>query len=193
MPCHRKRLIHHGLVAQGYASRRICKILHLSHAHVKALEGLSDEALIEQIRVLAFQYKRYGSRRIWVLLRRQGILIGLKRLKRLWKKERLQVKKRVKRPRRSGVSVLIPEKAQSPNHVWSVDFVHDRLSRGGSLRLLSVVDEFTRQCLCLRVERSLKSKQVRETLEVLFKDYGKPLYLRSDNGSEFIARSFSIG
>lgn len=189
MPCRRKRLIHHSLVAQGFSSRRICKNLRLSHAHVKALEGLSDEALIEQIRALAFQHKRYGYRRIWVLLRRQGILIGLKRLKRLWKKERLQVKKRRKRPRRPGVSVLIPEKAQSPNHVWTVDFVHDRLSRGGSLRLLSVVDEFTRQCLCLRVERSLKSEQVRETLEVLFKDYGKPLYLRSDNGSEFVARS----
>jgi putative transposase len=67
-----------------------------------------------------------------------------------------------------------------------VDFVHDRLSRGGSLRLLSVVDEFIRQCLCLRVDRSLKSEQ---TLEILFKDYGKPLYLRSDNGSEFIVRS----
>ena len=99
------------------------------------------------------------------------------------------MKKKQKRRRKPGVTVLIPQKAVSPNHVWTVDFVHDRLSRGGNLRLLSVVDEFTRQCLCLRVERSLKSENVRETLEVLFKDYGKPLYLRSDNGSEFIERS----
>jgi putative transposase len=188
MPCRRKRLIHHGLVEQGYTSSRVCRLLKLSHSHVRAMESWSDEALIEQIRALAFQHKRYGYRRIWVLLRRQGILIGLKRLKRLWKKERLQVKKRRRKPRKRGVCILLPEKAPSPNHVWTVDFVHDRLSRGGSLRLLSVVDEFTRQCLCLRVERSLKSENVRETLEILFKDYGKPLYLRSDNGSEFIAR-----
>ena len=97
------------------------------------------------------------------------------------------MKKKQKRKRKAGLTVLIPEKAKSPNHVWTVDFVHDRLSRGCNLRLLSVVDEFTRQCLNIRVERSLKSVDVRETLELLFKDYGKPLYLRSDNGSEFIA------
>jgi putative transposase len=129
MPCRRKRLIHHSLLEQDFASSRVFKILHLSHAHVKVLEGLSDAFLIEQIRALAFQHKRYGYRRICLLRRRQGILIGLKRLKRLWKKERLQLKKRRKRPRKPGVSILIPEKAQSPNHVWTVDFVHVRCSQ----------------------------------------------------------------
>lgn len=98
------------------------------------------------------------------------------------------MRKKPKRKRRGGVTTLIPQKAASSNHVWT-DFVHDRLSRGGNLRLLSVVDEFTRQCLGLRVERSLKSEDVRQTLELLFGDYGSPLYLRSDNGSEFIARA----
>lgn len=81
----------------------------------------------------------------------------------------------------------MPEKATAPNHVWTVDFVQDRLSRGSSIRLLTVLDEFTRESLCIRVERRLKSEDVRLTLEVLFRDYGIPMYLRSDNGSEFIA------
>lgn len=188
MPSRRKRLIHHVLVSQGRASRRVCKLLGISESHAKDLETIEDAALIAKIRELAFKHKRYGYRRIWVLLRREGILISLRRMKRLWKKEKLHVKKKQKRKRKSGLVILIPEKAQSPNHVWTVDFVHDRLSRGGNLRLLSVVDEFTRQCLNIRVERSLKSEDVRQTLELLFRDYGKPLYLRSDNGSEFIAR-----
>lgn len=188
MPCRRKRLLHHQLVSRQYASRRVCKLLGLSQRHVKAPEPVEDETLIQRIRELAFQHKRYGSRRIWALLRREGRMVNLKRVRRIWRKEKLQVKKRQKRKRKPGLTVLIPEKAKSPNHVWTVDFVHDRLSRGGNLRLLSVVDEFTRQCLCIRVERSLKSEDVRQTLELLFQDYGKPLYLRSDNGSEFIAR-----
>lgn len=83
--------------------------------------------------------------------------------------------------------VLIPQQAKSPNHVWTVDFVHDTLANGRSIRLLSVVDEFTRECLGIRVEYALKAEDVRMTLETLFKDYGRPLYLRSDNGSEFVA------
>ena len=115
--------------------------------------------------------------------------MNVKRVRRLWREEGLQVKKARKRKRVSGVVTLIPEKAQSPNHVWTVDFVHDRLSWGGGIRLLTVVDEFTRECLSIRVERSLRSEDVKATLAALFQDYGKPLYLRSDNGSEFVARS----
>ncbi len=80
-----------------------------------------------------------------------------------------------------------PEQAKAPNHVWTLDFVQDRLHKGPSIRLLTVLDEFTRESLCIRVERRLRSEDVRLTLEVLFKDYGIPAYLRSDNGSEFIA------
>lgn len=83
--------------------------------------------------------------------------------------------------------VLIPQQAKSPNHVWTVDFVHDTLASGRNIRLLSVVDEFTRECLAIRVEYGLKAEDVQMTLETLFKDYGRPLYLRSDNGAEFIA------
>ena len=188
MPCRRKRLIHHELVLKGYASSRCCRLLGISPSHLKDLKALGNDELTLRIRQLAQKHKRYGYRRIWALLRREGQQVNLKRVKRIWKKEGLQVRKKQKRKRKPGVQVLIPEKAKSQNHVWTVDFVHDRLSRGGNLRLLSVVDEYTRECLSIRVERSLKSEDVRHTLEVLFQDYGRPLYLRSDNGSEFIAR-----
>lgn len=188
MPSHRKRLIHHELMLKSHASRRCCRLLRISQSHVKAAESIEQDTLLLRIRQLAFEHKRYGYRRIWALLRREGMLVNLKWVKRLWKQEKLQVKKKQRHRRKRGLTVLIPEKAMSPNHVWTVDFVHDRLSRGGNLRLLSVVDEFTRQCLAIRVERSLKAEDVRLTLEILFQDYGKPLYLRSDNGSEFIAK-----
>ena len=192
MPTRRKRLLHHSLVERGYRSRRCCRLLQLSASHVKAPEPSRNLELIERIRELALTYKRYGWRRIWALLRREGYWVNNKRVHRLWQKEGLQVRKKQRRRRKKGITTMIPEKAQSPNHVWTLDFVHDRLSNGRAIRLLSVVDEFTRQCLCLRVERSLKSRDVQETLAVLFKDYGRPLYLRSDNGSEFIARSLQL-
>jgi putative transposase len=163
-------------------------LLRISQSHARIPEATDTDALLRRIRELAFAHKRYGYRRIWALLRREGHQVNIKRVKRLWKQEGLQVRKKQRRRRKRALAILIPQKAVSANHVWTVDFVHDRLSRGGNLRLLSVVDEFTRQCLCLRVERSLKAEDVRQTLEVLFKDYGKPLYLRSDNGSEFVAR-----
>jgi len=85
--------------------------------------------------------------------------------------EEALIKKKTRRKRKKG-NRPVPEKVTAPNHVWTVDFVHDRLSRGGSIRLLTVLDEFTRESLCIRIERRLKSEDVRLTLETLFKDYG---------------------
>lgn len=151
---------------------------------------IETEQLLKRIHALAAANNRYGYRRIHgVLTKQEGWQVSDKRIHRLWKKEGLQVRKRKRRrKRRSDTPFLIPQQAKSPNHVWTVDFVHDTLYSGKSIRLLSVVDEFTRECLCIRVEYSLKAKDVQATLETLFKDYGKPLYLRSDNGSEFVAR-----
>jgi putative transposase len=163
-------------------------LLGLSRSRPEAPRLVENEVLLTRIRELAYQYKRYGYRRIHALLCREGWQVNVKRVRRMWRLEGLQVKKKRRRPRKmKGIVTLIPLKAESANHVWTVDFVHDNLSRRRKIRLLSVIDEFTRECLCLRIERSLKSEDVRETLEVLFKDIGKPLYLRSDNGSEFVA------
>jgi putative transposase len=150
----------------------------------------TDEPLVSRVKTLATEHIRYGYRRIWALLRREGWKVNVKRIWRLWKLERLQVPKRRPRKRRCGPSLLVaPCKAIAPNHVWTLDFVADRLSHGGRLRMLTVVDEFTRESLAIRVERSLKAKDVQETLETIMKSRGKPCYLRSDNGSEFIEKS----
>lgn len=150
--------------------------------------GLNDnDALRQEVRRLSYQYVRFGYRRIHALLKEQGWQVNVKRVKRIRGEEGLQVRKHSKK-RRRGKGVKPPEQATAPKHVWTLDFVQDRLSRGSSIRLLTVLDEFTRESLCIRVERSLKAKDVQMTLEALFKDYGIPTYLRSDNGSEFIAQ-----
>lgn len=193
MPTRRKRLIHHHLVEQkGHlSSRRVCRLLRLSRPHIRDVSALSgDERLVERMKTLANQHKRYGWRRVWACCQREGIQVSQKRFRRLWRQYGLKVKKKIRRRRKhKGLTTLIPLKAVCPNHVWTVDFVHDTLSRNRKIRLLTVLDEFTRECLSLRVERSLKAADVVETLKLLFHDYGIPLYLRSDNGSEFIAKA----
>jgi putative transposase len=145
-----------------------------------------NQPLLKRIKELAFEHIRYGYRRIWALLRREGWLVNLKRIKRLWKLNGLQVPKRKPKQRRRGPCVeQYPCLAVAPNHVWSLDFVADRLGHGGRLRMLTLVDEFTRECLTIRVERSL----VQETLAAIIQERGYPCYLRSGNGSEFIEKS----
>lgn len=176
------------LKTQQLSQRRCFALVGLSRNSKQAKRSIENEALLKRILELAKKHNRYGYRRIHGFLTRQeGLKVNVKRVHRLWKQEGLQVRKRKRRKRKENTLVLIPQQAKSPNHVWTVDFVYDTLASGRSIRLLSVIDEFTRECLCLRVEYALKSQDVQATLETLFKDYGKPLYLRSDNGSEFIA------
>lgn len=173
----------------GLSIRTSCGLVGISRSHLNEPRLIEEDLLRAEIRRLAYKYPRFGYRRIHALLKGLGWMVNVKRVRRIWREEGLQVKKKVKRRRRGmGVTTLIPERAQAPNHVWTLDFVADKLSTGGNLRLLTVLDEFTRESLCIRVERSLKSEDVRLTLETLFKDYGIPMYLRSDNGSEFIAQ-----
>jgi transposase InsO family protein len=132
--------------------------------------------LTERIKKLVKKHGRYGYRRIAVMLRREGKLVNTKRVHRIWKLERLQIPCRRPKRRRYG-----------PNHVWSYDFVEDRTERGNKLRLLNVIDEFTRECLAIRVEPSMPAAKVIATLSWLFKLRGTPEHIRSDNGPEFIA------
>jgi putative transposase len=149
-----------------------------------------NEPLVARLKELSQRHIRYGYRRIWALLRREGWVINLKRVWRLWRQLKRQVPKKAPKQRRQGPSVeQFPVRAAAPNHIWSLDFVADRLSHGGNLRMLTVVDEFTRECLTISVKRSQKSVDVQEALARVILERGRPCYLRSDNGSEFIARS----
>ena len=178
------------LVVHGMSQRKSCKLAGLSRRAARYQPSQNDEALVVRIKELATENNRYGYRRIWALLRREGWKVNIKRIWRLWKLHKLQVPKKCPKRKRQGVGVQkYPHCAVAPNHVWSLDFVADRLSHGGRLRMLTVVDEFTRESLTIRVERSLKAVDVQETLAQVFKQRGAPCYLRSDNGSEFIEKA----
>jgi len=146
--------------------------------------------LVAWIKALATRRPRFGQNRITVLLRKD-VVVNHKRVERLWQLEGLQVPRKPRKKRYSGVpdnsSDRIP--ALYKDHVWSYDFVSDKTEDGRKLKFLAVVDEFTRECLTLEVERRMTARQVQEVLEYLFLVRGKPHYIRSDNGPEFVARS----
>ena len=143
---------------------------------------------------LAKRYGRYGYRKIAALLRMEGWAVNHKKVERLWREEGLQLPKRHKKRRRlyHKDSSLIRLRPQYQNHIWSVDFVHDKLSSGRSYKMLTVLDEYTRQALCVEVKPRIGSADVLEALYPLLLKHGKPEYIRSDNGSEFIATALQI-
>jgi len=150
-----------------------------------------EEVLRGDIVRLACTYGRYGYRRITALLRAEGWIVNHKRVERIWREEGLRVP--VKQPKRGRLYLndgsCIRLRPCFKNHVWSYDFVSDRLYNGKKIRMLTVIDEYTRKCLAIRVGFSLKSDDVLDTLSTLFITEGIPDYIRSDNGSEFTAKS----
>lgn len=151
----------------------------------------SDEQtrLTKRIRELAARHPRYGYRRITALMRLEGWSVNRKRIHRIWRLESLRVPtKQSKRRRLGNINGSISRsKAQFRQDVWSYDFVMDQTHDGRRLKMLPVVDEYTRECLAIEVARSLTASDVVATLEKLFAIHGAPRYLRSDNGSEFVA------
>jgi transposase InsO family protein len=148
-----------------------------------------EPRLIQEMIELATQYGRYGYRRITAMLQIRGWKMNHKRIERLWRKEGLKVPAKQPKRRRlwlnDGSCVRLRPAAK--NHVWSYDFVHGRTNDGRAFRLLNILDEFTRECLAIKVARKLRSKDVLETLGELFVKRGVPGCIRSDNGSEFVA------
>ena len=139
---------------------------------------------------LACNYGRYGYRRIAALLRAEGWCVNHKRVERIWREEGLKVPQKQKKRRRLWLNdgSCIRLRVEYPNHVWSYDFVEDRLRNGKKLRFLNIIDEYTRECLASIPRRSWKHQQVIEVLSGLFVLKGCPAYIRSDNGSEFTAK-----
>jgi putative transposase len=145
-----------------------------------------DPALVEQVQNLAQRHPRYGYRRIWALLRRRHQRVNKKRVHRLWRRAKLQVRK-VRRKRRRIHPTGLPVQATHPGQVWSYDFVHDACRTGTPLKVLTVMDEFTREGLAIEVASTMPSAKVIRVLERLFRTHGAPEFLRSDNGPEFVA------
>ena len=150
-----------------------------------------EDALTRMIIQLASQYGRYGYRRITALLRHAGWDVNHKRVERIWRWEGLRVPQ--KQPKRGRLWMndgsCVRLRPQYPNHVWAYDFVMDRTHDGRAFRMLTIIDEYTRECLAIVVNRKLRSTDVIETLAELFIRKGLPEHIRSDNGPEFCARA----
>ena len=155
-----------------------------------------EERLIADIVELARRYGRYGYRKIAELLRSSaGWVVNDKRVERIWRREGLKVP--AKQPKRGRLWLAdgscIRLRAERPNHVWSYDFVEDRTHEGRKYRMLNIIDEFTHECLAIRIDRKLKSIDVIDVLSDLFILHGVPEHIRSDNGSEFVAKAVQDG
>ena len=150
-----------------------------------------EDKLSEAIIKLASQYGRYGYRRITALLRNGGWLVNHKRIERIWRQEGLKVPS--KQPKRGRLWLndgsCVRLRAEHKNHVWSYDFVHDRTANGRPIKILTLIDEYTRECLSLLVDRKLNSHNVLDELSNLFLTRGIPKHVRSDNGPEFTAKA----
>ncbi len=173
------------------SERRACQVLrqHRSTQRRRPRGKDDEEALTADVVELARQYGRYGYRRIAALLRSVGWAVNHKRIERIWRREGLKVPKR--QPKRGRLWLadgscvrLRPERA---GEVWAYDFVQDRTHDGRAYRILTVIDEFTRECLALLVGRRLTSDDVLATLTDLFAERGPPDHIRSDQGAEFTA------
>ena len=140
---------------------------------------------------LASQYGRYGYRRITALLRIEGFIVNHKRVERIWCQEGLKVPQKQPKRRRLWFNdgSCVRQRAEYPNHLWSYDFVADRTHDGRPIRILAIVDEYSRECLALVVKRRLTSQDVLDCLRDLFVERGAPEYIRSDNGPEFTANA----
>ena len=177
-------------VGRGLSQRRACALLSVARSALKYTSRLleKDAPVLEAMRRLSGQYPRWGYRRIQVLLEREGFEMSLDRAYRLWQQAGLQVPKK-RRRRRAGPARPRPLPAAAPNDVWAYDFVFDRCGNGAQLKCLTVVDEYTRECLAIDVGGQIRSTRVIEQLERLVAERGAPRHLRSDNGPEFVSRA----
>jgi len=158
--------------------------------HVRKVPD-DEELLVERNVSLASQYGRYGYRRITALLRNEGWRVNHKRVGRIWRQEGLKVP--TKQPKRGRLWLIdgscVRLRPERKDHVWSYDMALIRTTDGRALRILVIIDEYTRECLSIYVARSIKHQEVLEQLYELFLDRGVPEYIRSDNAPEFTAKA----
>jgi len=168
---------------RGLSRRRACALLSVARSTVGYVSRLvaRDAPVVTPMRTLAAQYPRYGYRTIRIFLERQGHALGTDRMYRLWRQAGLQVPR--KRPRRRVAARRPrPLPPTAMNHVWAYDFVFDTCADGRTLKCLTVIDEFTRECLAIDVAGGIRSGRVIEVLTQLVSLHGAPRYVRSDNG-----------
>jgi putative transposase len=190
-PAHRRQMAQEAVKARLCSGRAACRILRLSRGtywYRGRPPGAAEQRLRRRLHELAVKHPRYGYRRIAAVLRREGWSVGKRRIQRLRRLEGLRVPPTRRKLVRRGVSTGLPTRAAHRNHVWTWDFVADATVRGGALRMLTILDEYTRECHVLRADRSLRAHEVVTWLAKAIEAHGAPQFIRSDNGPEFIAR-----
>jgi len=183
--------VKHVQVQLGQPERRVCRVLEQARSTLRYVRVPrdGDQALVRRLHELVRAHPRRGYRMMWGMLRLDGWRVNCKRVHRLWKQEGFKVPRKQHKKRRLGHSAngVLRLRAQYKGHVWAVDFIHDWDERGRPLKWLSIVDEFTRECVRLEVERGITSEDVVSLLIEAFNVRGVPTHIRSDNGGEFIA------
>ncbi len=181
----------------GVSQRRICRVMGRSRSGLRyRRKRRPDElALTREIKRLARRHPRYGYRRVHALLVRGGWSVNLKRIRRLWNGLGLRRPLRLRKPRKLGpkpgssANSCTQQPARFKNDVWTCDFIHDRTASGRPLKWLTLVDEYTRECLALHVDESITGADVRRIVARVIGRRGAPTRIRSDNGSEFICEA----
>ncbi|WP_186181806.1 IS3 family transposase [Burkholderia gladioli] len=176
--------------ARGLWERRACALMSVARSalHYESILAVQDAPVLAAMSILSAQYPRYGYRRIQIFLERQGHPMSADRAWRLWRLAGLRVPR--KRPRRRvSVHRPRPQPATTARRVWAYDFVFDACANGQQLKCLTVIDEYTRECLAIDVAGSIRSAPVIEVLSQLVSPHGAPRYLSSNNGLEFVSRA----
>lgn len=169
------------------SERRGCQLAGISRSGLRYHTRRRDEELRRRLREIAREHPRYGYRRACAVLGRDGERVNHKRVHRLWQEEKLSLPLRRPKRRRRGQATALCSRAMRPNHVWTYDFVFDRCANGQKLKILTVVDEYTRESLAIETATSIRSGKVLDVLAGLMTERGTPEHLRSDNGPEFVA------
>ena len=189
-PAARREAVAH--LEQGYemSERRACRVLEMDTSSYHYRSRRPDQAILEsRIKAICQTRVRYGYRRVTALLHAAGWSVNHKRVERIWRREGLKVPQR--QPKRGRLWLndgsCIRLRPEYPGHVWAYDFVEERTHDGRKFRILTIIDEASRECLALVVARQLKHEDVLAALAELFIERGPPAHIRSDNGSEFIA------
>ncbi len=180
----RRKAVAHACAEHGVSQRRACKALSFDRTSMRYRSVRPDDAALrDAMKAVAGERRRFGYRRIHVMLRRQGIVMNQKKLRRLYREEKLQVRRRGGRKRALGTRrpMLVPDRV---NLRWSLDFVSDAFTDGRRFRVLAVVDDFSRECLALVVDTSLSGLRVTRELDEIMAVRGKPSTIVSDNGTE---------
>lgn len=170
------------------SQRRICAALGICRSSIRYISSRQDHFIRERLRALSHERHRFGYRRLHVLLQREGMVKNIKKTYRLYRQEGLSVRRRKGRKRAMGSRTSLI-RAHRVNQVWSLDFVSDALADGRRIRILSIIDQYTRECLGLITDTSISGSRVARELTTLIRTRANPETIVSDNGTEFTSKA----